>query len=117
VWGFGSGAGGGGGGARARPTAGRVARRNGPPQALAPFPVQGRSSMWTVSCCWGGWLVLLRDCDECCAVGGGLQSGAALIDVRLDVGSLPPRSSSQCDKTELEQPLRSSIFCVEHSTT
>jgi hypothetical protein len=30
----------------------------------------------------------------CHAVGGGLQSGAALIDVRLDVGPLPPRSSS-----------------------
>jgi hypothetical protein len=28
------------------------------------------------------------------AVGGGLQSGAALIDARLDVGSLPPRSFS-----------------------
>ena len=30
----------------------------------------------------------------CRAVGGGLQSGAALIGIRLDVGSLPPRSSS-----------------------
>ena len=36
-----------------------------------------------------------RGCDACLAVGGGLQSGAALIDgVRLDVWSLPPRSSS-----------------------
>ena len=63
--------------------------------ALAPFPVQGSISLWTVSCCWGGWLVLLLwGCDACRAVGGGLQSGAALIGVRLDVGSLPPRSSS-----------------------
>jgi hypothetical protein len=40
-------------------------------------------------------VLLLRGCDACRAVGGGLQSGAALIGVRLDVGSLPPRSSSQ----------------------
>jgi hypothetical protein len=92
VWGCGGGAGGGGGGARARPAAGRVARRNGP--APAPFPVPGCSSLWTVSCCWGGWLVLLRGSGACRAVGGDLQSGAALICVRLDVGSLPPRSSS-----------------------
>jgi hypothetical protein len=39
-------------------------------------------------------VLLLRVCDACHAVGGGLQSGAALIGVRLDVGSLPPRSSS-----------------------
>ena len=39
-------------------------------------------------------MLLLRGCDACRAVGGGLQSGAALIGVRLDVGSLPPRSSS-----------------------
>jgi hypothetical protein len=39
-------------------------------------------------------VLLLRGCDTCRAVGGGLQSGAALIGVRLDVGSLPPRSSS-----------------------
>jgi hypothetical protein len=39
-------------------------------------------------------VLLLRGCDACRAVGGGLQSGAALIGVRLDVGSLPPRSSS-----------------------
>ena len=80
--------------ARAGPEAGRVARRSGPAQALAPFPVPGRSSLWTSSCCWGGWLVLVRGCDACRAFGGGLQSGAALIDVRLDVGPLPPRSSS-----------------------
>ena len=87
--------GGGGGGARSGPAAGRVARRSSPAPALAPFPVPGRSSLWTASCCWGGWLVLLlRGCDACRAVGGGLQSGAALIGIRLDVGSLPPRSSS-----------------------
>jgi hypothetical protein len=79
--------------ARARPAAGRVARSGGPVPALAPFPVPGRSSLWTASCCWGGWMVLLRGCDACRAVSGGLQSGAALIDVRLDVGHLPPRSS------------------------
>jgi hypothetical protein len=39
-------------------------------------------------------VLLLRGCDACRAVSGGLQSGAALIGVRLDVGSLPPRSSS-----------------------
>ena len=89
------GAGGGGGGARTGPAAGCVARRSCPAPALAPFPVPGRSSLLTVSCCWGGWLVLLlRVCDACRAVGGGLQSGAALICVRLDVGSLPSRSSS-----------------------
>ena len=95
VRGCGGGADGGGGGARSGPAAGRVARRSSPAPALAPFPVPGRSSLWTASCCWGGWLVLLlRGCDACRAVGGGLQSGAALIGIRLDVGSLPPRSSS-----------------------
>jgi hypothetical protein len=107
VWGCGGGAGGGGGGARARPAAGRVALRIGPALALAPFPLPGRSSLWTASFCWGGWLVLLRGCDACRAVfcfwknnkrmiiiGGDLQSEAALIDVLLDVGSLPPSSSS-----------------------
>ena len=94
VWGCGGGAGGGGGGARAWPAAGRVARRSGPAPALAPFPLPGRSSLWTASFCWGWWLVLLRGCDACRAVGGGLQSEAALIDVLLDVGSLPPGSSS-----------------------
>jgi hypothetical protein len=38
--------------------------------------------------------VLVRGGDICHAVGGGLRSGAALIDVRLDVGPLSPRSSS-----------------------
>ena len=88
VWGCGGGAGGGGGGAR--PAACRVARRGGPALALAPFPVPGRSSLCTASCCWGGWLVLVWGGDACRAIGGGLQSGAALIDVRLDVGPLPP---------------------------
>jgi hypothetical protein len=61
---------------------------------------------WPPSPCWGaapcglclvagGWLVLVRGCGACRTVGGGLQSGAAFIDVRLDVGPLPPRSSSQ----------------------
>jgi hypothetical protein len=39
-------------------------------------------------------VLFLRGCNACRAVGGGLQSGAALIGVRLDVGSLPPHSSS-----------------------
>jgi len=43
-----------GGGAWERPAAGRVARSSGPAPALAPFPVPGRSSLWTASCCWGG---------------------------------------------------------------
>ena len=38
--------------------------------------------------------MLVRGGDACRAVGCGLQLGAALIDVRLDVGPLPPRSSS-----------------------
>ena len=38
--------------------------------------------------------MLVRGCGACRAVSGGLHSGAALIDVRLDVGPLPPRSSS-----------------------
>ena len=42
----------------------------------------------------GGVAGAVRGCDACRAVSGGLQSEAALIDVRLDVGSLPPRSSS-----------------------
>jgi hypothetical protein len=46
--------GGGGGGARAGPAAGRVALSSGPVPALAPFPVPGRSSLWTAFCCWGG---------------------------------------------------------------
>ena len=42
----------------------------------------------------GGWVVLVRGGGACCAVGGGLSSGTALVDVRLDVVPLPPRSSS-----------------------
>ena len=38
--------------------------------------------------------MLLRGCDACHTVSGSLQSEAALIDVLLDVGSLPPGSSS-----------------------
>jgi hypothetical protein len=36
----------------------------------------------------------VRCCDACHAVGGCLQSGAALIDVCLDVCPLQPSSSS-----------------------
>jgi hypothetical protein len=36
----------------------------------------------------------VRGGGACRAVGGGLRSGAALADVRLDVVPLPPRSSS-----------------------
>jgi hypothetical protein len=68
VWGYDGGAGVGGGEAWARPAACRVARRGGPAPAMAAFPVPGRSSLWTVSCCWGGWLVLVRGVVACCAV-------------------------------------------------
>jgi hypothetical protein len=95
VWGCGGRAGVGGGGARAGPAACSVSRGSSPAPALAPFPVPGSSSLWTVSCCWGGWLLLLlRGCDACRVVGGGLQSGASLIGVSLNVGSLPACSSS-----------------------
>jgi hypothetical protein len=43
----------------------------------------------------GRGLVLVRGGGTCRAVDGGLRSGAALIDVRLDVVPLPPRSSLQ----------------------
>jgi len=96
--------------AAGRAAAGRAAAGAGP--GRGPKPAVRRSAavlcrLWPPSPCrdaapcglrlvaWGGWLVLLlRGCDACRAVGGGLQSGAALIGVRLDVGSLPPRSSS-----------------------
>ena len=42
----------------------------------------------------GRGLVLVRGGFACPAVSGGLSSGAALVDVRLDVVPLPPRSSS-----------------------
>ena len=78
-----------------RPAACRVVLHRGPVPEMAPFPVPGCSSLWTVSCCWVGWLVLVRGNCVCHAVSVGLQSGAALIDVQLDVGPLPPSSSSQ----------------------
>jgi hypothetical protein len=94
VWGYDGGSGVCGGAARAWPAACRVARRGGPVPALAAFPVPGRSSLWTASCFWGG----------VAGAGAGRRrmlrslwwpaTGAALIDVRLDVGPLPPRSSS-----------------------
>jgi hypothetical protein len=56
-------------------------------------PSPCRSSLWTASCCRWGWLVLVRGGGACRAVGGCLQSGAALIDVRLDVGPLPTVSA------------------------
>jgi hypothetical protein len=43
----------------------------------------------------GGLVVLVRGGIACHAVGGGLRSGAALVDVRLDVVPLPPSSSLQ----------------------
>jgi hypothetical protein len=94
VWGCVGGAVGGGGAARARPAACRVARRCGPAPALSPFPVQGAQLPVDCILLLGGCLVLVRGVDACHAVGGGLQLGAALIDVRLDDGPLPPRSSS-----------------------
>jgi hypothetical protein len=60
VWGCISGAVGVGGWSRGRSAVGRVALRSGPALALVPFPVMGRSSLWTASYCWGEWLVLLR---------------------------------------------------------
>jgi hypothetical protein len=86
-----------GGGWRGRSTGVARSRPCGEVQqscaGAGPLPRAG-AQLWTASFCWGGWLVLLRGFDACCAVGGGLQSEATLIDVRLDVGSLPPRSSS-----------------------
>ena len=43
----------------------------------------------------GGWLVLVRGCGACHAVGGSLRSGATLVDVCLDIVPLPTCSSSQ----------------------
>ena len=42
----------------------------------------------------GGCLALVRGGGVFRAVGGGLRLGVALVDVRLDVVPLPPRSSS-----------------------
>jgi hypothetical protein len=51
----GGGTGDGGGWARAGPAACRVARRNSPARALAPFPVPGRSSLDCFLLLGGGW--------------------------------------------------------------
>jgi hypothetical protein len=48
-----------------------------------------------VSLVAGGCLPLVRGGGVFHAVGGGLRLGVALVDVRLDVVPLPPRSSSQ----------------------
>ena len=42
----------------------------------------------------GGRAVLVRGGCAFCAVSGGLRLGVALVNVRLDVVLLPPRSSS-----------------------
>ena len=73
---------------------GRVARRSGPAQALAPFPCRGAAPCGLCLVAGGGgWC--------CCGVAthapwsvAACNRRAALIDVRLDVGSLAPRSSS-----------------------
>jgi hypothetical protein len=64
--------------------------------------VCGFQVVWVVEVCvvvcillLGGWLVLVQGDCACHAVGDGLRSGATLVDVRLDVVPLPPRSSSQ----------------------
>jgi hypothetical protein len=61
-----------------------------------PSPAAWRCS--AVLClCWPPSLVAgagVRDVNACRVVCVGLCSGAALVDVRLDVASLPPRSSS-----------------------
>jgi hypothetical protein len=94
VWGCGGGAGVGGGGAR-----------RGPPPALWRCVADLRLS-WPPSPCrdaahcrlrlvagGGGWSRLVQVGGVYRTVGGGLRSGAALVDVRLDVGPLLPRSS------------------------
>ena len=47
----------------------------------------------------GGCLSLVRGGGVFHAVGGGLHLGVALVDVRLDVVPLPPRSSSATVQT------------------
>ena len=51
-----------------------------------PLPLAGDQLPVDCVLLLGGWLVLLRGCDACHAVGGGLQSEASLIDFLLDVG-------------------------------
>jgi hypothetical protein len=52
------------------------------------------AQLWTASFCWGGWLVRCGAATHAERSVTACNSEAALIDVRLDVGSLPPRSSS-----------------------
>ena len=94
VWGCGGGAGVGGGGAW-----------RGPPPAVCSC-VADLSLSWPSSPCrdaahcrlllvagGGGWSLLVQVGGVYRTVGGGLRSGAALVDVRLDVGPLLPCSS------------------------
>ena len=77
--------------AGAGPAAGRVAQRGGPAPALTPFPVPGRSSLWTASRCWGGWLVLVRGGGACRAVGAACNRG--------------PTSSTSASTSGLSRPV------------
>jgi len=86
-----------GGGRRGRGTDEARSRQCGAAQrscAGAGHLPRAGAQLWTASFCWGV-AGAMQGCDTGRSVGGGLQSEAALIDVRLDVGSLPPRSSSQ----------------------
>ena len=90
-------------------SAGRSSAGAGPGHGLQPAVWCGAAVLrrqWPPTPCWGtvpcelclvaggDCLVLLRDSDTYRAVSGGLQSGAALISVRLDVRPLLPRSPS-----------------------
>ena len=90
VWGCGGGASGGGGGTRSWPCG--AAQRSC--AGAGPLPVPGRSSLWTVSRCWGGGWCCCGAATHAARSVAVCNQGTALIGVRLDVGSLPPRSSS-----------------------
>ncbi len=86
--------------------AGRAAAGAGPGRGPQPAVWRGAAvlrRLWPPSPCRGaapcGLCLVAGGGGWCCccgaAVSGVLQSGAALIGVRLDVWSLPPRSSSQ----------------------